>query len=288
MGASFADYHAASPVLDVAITPNRPDCMGVLGLARDLAAAGVGTFKPFAVPEIAAYGPCPVEIRIDDPEGCPAFYGRTIQGVTNGASPEWMQRRLIAAGQRPISALVDITNYVMLAFGRPAHVYDLARLSGAVVARRAKQGEQVLALNDKSYTLDDTMTVIADASAVQKSPGSWAANIRALPPKPPTYCSRSLLRSTRIGVTAAGRPPSDARTRSSAASIPPPRRWPGDPDDMILRICGGTASESVRTDRRGGAESIAFDPALTQRLGGVEYDHGEQRRILAALDLPYR
>ncbi len=118
-------------MFDVAITPNRPDCMGVEGIARDLAAAGIGTFKPYRVEPVAGSFPCPIEIRTDDPEGCPAFYGRVIRGVTNGAAPEWMQQRLLAAGQRPISALVDITNYLMLAFGRPAHAYDLAQLNGA-------------------------------------------------------------------------------------------------------------------------------------------------------------
>jgi phenylalanyl-tRNA synthetase beta chain len=136
VGTAFADYHGSDPVIEVAVTPNRPDCMGVYGNARDLAAAGLGALKPLAVPQVAGDYPCPVEIRTDDPAGCPAFYGRVVRGVTNGQSPDWMQARLIAAGQRPISALVDITNYVMLAFGRPAHAYDLARLSGAVVARR--------------------------------------------------------------------------------------------------------------------------------------------------------
>ena len=129
VGARFADYAGLDdPVFDVAITPNRQDCMGVRGIARDLAAAGLGTLKPLDVPAIEGSFDNPVEIRIEDPEGCPAFYGRTVRGVTNGASPEWMQQRLKAVGQRPISALVDITNYVMLDLGRPRHVYDLAKL----------------------------------------------------------------------------------------------------------------------------------------------------------------
>ena len=122
VGQSFAKYHDTSPVFDVAITPDRPDCMGVQGIARDLAAAGLGTFKPVEPSVIEGEFPCPVEIRTDDAEGCPAIYGRVVRGVDNkAASPEWMRRRLIAAGQRPISAIVDITNYLMLAFGRPAH-----------------------------------------------------------------------------------------------------------------------------------------------------------------------
>ncbi|MEG3597222.1 MAG: phenylalanine--tRNA ligase subunit beta, partial [Pseudomonadota bacterium] len=166
VGQSFAAYSDASPVFDVAITPNRPDCMGVMGIARDLAAAGLGTFKPVDVPVIEGEGPCPVEIRIEDVDGVPAYHGRVIRGVKNGPSPDWLQRRLKAAGQRPISALVDCTNYLMFATGRPAHVYDLRKLSGPVIARRAKNGETVEALNEKTYTLDETMTVIADQKGV--------------------------------------------------------------------------------------------------------------------------
>ncbi|HMP56328.1 MAG TPA: phenylalanine--tRNA ligase subunit beta, partial [Novosphingobium sp.] len=141
VGTPFAAYHGADPVFDVAITPNRPDCMGVMGIARDLAAAGLGRFKPIAELDVPGTFPCPVEIRTEDPQGCPAFYGRVIRGVTNGASPQWLQDRLKSAGQRPISALVDATNYLMLAVGRPAHAYDLARLSGSVGARKARGGE---------------------------------------------------------------------------------------------------------------------------------------------------
>src|SRR4029077_4858138 len=133
---------------------------------RDLAAAGMGSLKPLAVPQIEGSFPCPVPVRIDNPEGCPAVYGRAIRGLTNGSSPEWMQRRLKAAGQRPISALVDITNYVMIDLGRPLHVYDRAKIDGALIARKARAGESLVALNGKPYALDSTMTVIADDKAV--------------------------------------------------------------------------------------------------------------------------
>jgi phenylalanyl-tRNA synthetase beta chain len=167
VGTSFADYAGLDdPVFDVAITPNRQDCMGVRGIARDLAAAGLGKLKPLEIPTIEGCFDNPVDIRVDDPQGCPAFFGRTVRGVTNGPSPEWMQRRLKAAGQRPISALVDITNYVMIDLGRPGHAYDLKELKGAVVARHARDGEQVLALNEKEYVLDAGMTVIADDRSV--------------------------------------------------------------------------------------------------------------------------
>jgi len=122
--------------------------------------------KPLAVPQIEGAFPCPVPVTIEDADGCPAFYGRAIKGLRNGASPEWMQRRLKAAGQRPISALVDITNYVMLDHGRPAHAYDIAKLSGGLTARAARPGEKVLALNEKEYALEPFMTVIADDKQV--------------------------------------------------------------------------------------------------------------------------
>ena len=139
VGASFADFAGLDdPVFDVAVTPNRQDCMGVRGIARDLAAAGLGTLKPLDVPAIEGSFDCPVEIRIEDPEGCPAFFGRAVRGLTNGARPDWMQRRLKAAGQRPISALVDITNYVMLDLGRPAHAYDLSQAERARSSRGAR------------------------------------------------------------------------------------------------------------------------------------------------------
>jgi len=288
VGHDFASYRETSPVFDVAITPNRPDCMGVMGIARDLAAAGLGTFRPFPVPEIAGVGPCPVEIRTDDPEGCPAFHGRVIRGVTNGASPGWMQRRLIAAGQRPISALVDITNYLMLAFGRPAHVYDLAKLTGPVVARRARDGEQVLALNGKSYALDPSITVIADAEGVHDIAGIMGGEHSSVQPETTDVLLEiAYFDPERIGMT--GRRlglASDARTRFERGVDP---AFLDDGlailSDLVLRLCGGEASEVVRAGApHAEPTAIAYDPALAERLGGVAIAEDEQRRILQALD----
>ncbi|MDG6080017.1 phenylalanine--tRNA ligase subunit beta [Erythrobacter litoralis] len=288
VGQSFAEYHDASPVFDVAITPNRPDCMGVYGIARDLAAAGVGTFKPIDVSEIEADGPCPVEIRTDDVEGCPAFYARTVRGISNGASPEWMQRRLIAAGQRPISAVVDITNYLMLAFGRPAHAYDLAKLTGPVVARRAKDGEKIEALNEKAYTLDETMTVIADDSGVHDIAGIMGGEHSSVGDgTTDVLLEIAYFDPERIGVT--GRKlglATDARTRFERGVDP---EFLDDGlailTSLILRICGGEASEVVRAGKPPvEAQVLTFDPALTKRLGGVEIAEDEQRRILEGLD----
>ncbi len=287
VGTSFADYHGVDPVIEVAVTPNRPDCMGIHGIARDLAAKGLGTLRPIAMPAFSASGACPVEIRTDDPEGCPAFYGRVITGVTNGASPDWLQARLKSAGQRSISLLVDLTNYLMLGFGRPAHVYDLAKLSGAVVARRARDGEQVLALNEKTYTLDAEMVVIADEVQVHDIAGIMGGEHSSV-----TEATTDVLleiayfNPARIGAT--GRKlglSSDARTRFERGVDP---EFLDDGLDLltglIVELAGGTPSEVVRAGSPPSAPKvIAFDPGLTTRLGGVDVPEGEQKRILESL-----
>ncbi len=159
------------PVIDVAITPNRPDALGVHGIARDLAAKGLGKLKPLNVPAIKGNhtSPIAVELRFDKDhaDACSMFVGRHVRGVKNGPSPEWLQRRLMAVGLRPISALVDITNYITFTFGRPLHVFDANKVKGAIHARMAEQGETLLALDGKEYTLDETMTVIADDNGAE-------------------------------------------------------------------------------------------------------------------------
>lgn len=288
VGTSFSEYHAASPIIDVAITPDRPDCMGVMGIARDLAAAGLGTFKPVVADEIAGEGACPVEIRTDDAEGCPAFYGRVVRGVDNtGSSPDWMQRRLKAAGQRVISPLVDATNYLMLAFGRPAHVYDLAKLDGPVVARRARNGEQIEALNEKTYTLDLTMTVIADDAGVHDVAGIMGGrHSGATAATTDVLLEIAYFDAARIGVT--GRKlglTSDARTRFERGV---------DPEfldeglailtSLIVKTCGGTPTEVVRAGQPPvEPKLVRFDPERTAKLGGIEVSEDRQRAILTGL-----
>lgn len=292
VGTSFADYRGEGPVFDVAITPNRPDCMGVYGIARDLAAAGLGTLKPLTIEKAAASFPCPVEIRTDDPDGCPAFYGRVIRGVRNGASPEWLQAALRSAGQRPISALVDVTNFLMLGFGRPAHAYDLAKLTGAVVARRAQDGEQVLALNEKTYTLDAEMTVIADDSGVHDIAGIMGGEHSGVSEDTTDVLLEiAYFDPERIGLT--GRRlglASDARTRFERGVDP------AFLDDglelltaLILKICGGEASEVVRAGSPPSEPRVvSYDPALAEKLGGVAVPEDEQKAILASLGFVLR
>jgi phenylalanyl-tRNA synthetase beta chain len=288
VGTSFADYAGLDDaVIDVSITPNRQDCMGVRGIARDLAAAGLGMLKPLDVPQIEGSFDNPVEIRVEDAEGCPAFFGRTVRGLTNGASPDWMQRRLKAAGQRPISALVDITNYVMLDLGRPAHAYDLKELKGAVSARRARDGEKVLALNEKEYLLDGTMTVIADEGQVHDIGGIMGGEHSGVSAAT-TDTLLEIAYFTPINIARTGQKlqlTSDARSRFERGVDP------AFLDDglailtgHILDICGGEASRVTRAGKPPiDGKRIRFDPARTAALGGMEVPADRQRAILESL-----
>ncbi|NBU78104.1 MAG: phenylalanine--tRNA ligase subunit beta [Sphingomonadaceae bacterium] len=288
IGVNFADYaRLDDPIIDVAITPNRQDCMGVRGIARDLAAAGLGTLKPLNVPAIAGSFPCPTDIRIADPEGCPAFYGRVVRGVTNGESPDWMQARLKAAGQRPISALVDITNYVMLDHGRPSHAYDLAKLTGAVSARRATDGETVTALNGKDYRLTADMTVIADEAGVHDIAGIMGGEHSGC-----AESTRDVLlevayftpeRIAKTGQSLALT--SDARSRFERG-VDPAFLEDGLAllTGLILDICGGEASEIVRAGEPPLAQkTLSYDFGLCARLGGMDVPADRQTAILESL-----
>ncbi|HEX8447061.1 MAG TPA: phenylalanine--tRNA ligase subunit beta [Sphingomonas sp.] len=288
VGVAYADYAALSdPVIDVAITPNRQDCMGVRGIARDLAAAGLGTLKPLLIPTIKPAFPCPIAIRTDDPEGCPALFGRVMRGIVNGASPDWMARRLTAVGQRPISALVDITNYVMLDHGRPLHVYDLAKLDGALVARKATAGETLTALNGKDYALTPAMTVIADAATVHDIGGIMGglhSGVSADTTDIVIECA--WFEPTTIARTgqalALG---SDARTRFERG-VDPEFLGPGlaIATDLIRQLCGGDASDAITAgEPPNGVRVIAHDPALCLRLAGMTVAYDRQRAILTAL-----
>ena len=288
VGTSFADYAGLDDaVFDVAITPNRQDCMGVRGIARDLAAAGLGTLKPLEVPDIEGSFDNPVEIRVEDPEGCPAFYGRTVRGVRNGPSPEWMQRRLKAAGQRPISALVDITNYVMLDLGRPAHAYDLKQVSGAMVARAARAGETVVALNEKEYSLDPWMTVIADERQVHGIGGVMGGEHSGVDEgTTDTLLEIAYFTPERVAKTGQALAlTSDARSRFERG-VDPAFLDEGLAilTGLILDICGGEASRATRAGAPPVEEKrVSFDPARTAALGGIEVPEAEQRSILERL-----
>lgn len=287
VGTPFAEYHGADPVFDVAITPNRPDCMGLFGIARDLAASGLGTLAPILAEHHDGSFDCPVEIRTDDPAGCPAFYGRVIRGVKNGPSPQWLQDRLKSAGQRPISALVDITNYVMLGHGRPAHAYDLAKLTGAVVARKAQDGEVCLALNGKEYPLDATMTVIADDSGVHDIAGIMGGEHSGCTEET-TDVLLEIAYFDPEHIAATGRKlnlTSDARQRFERGVDPQFLDTGLDYlTQLILNVCGGEPSRIVRAGTPPlGAKVIAYDPSLAETLGGVAIPAARQQAILEAL-----
>ncbi len=287
VGTAFADYAGlGDPVIDVSITPNRQDCMGVRGIARDLAAAGLGILKPLRVDPVPVMGPGP-EVQIEAPDGCPAYFGQTVSGVTNGASPDWMQRRLKAIGQRPISALVDITNYVMIDLGRPLHVYDKAKLSGALVVRKAKPGEQVLALNEKTYTLDESVTVIADDNGVHDIGGIMGGEDTGVSGTTtdvviecaffdPDHIART---GQKLGLT------SDARSRFERGVDP---AFLGDGIAIAARyvvdLCGGSASEVTRAGEAPTApRSYRYDPARAETLGGLAVPAERQKAILERL-----
>ncbi len=172
VGRRYVDVLGLSdPVIEIKLTPNRPDCTGVRGVARDLAAAGLGQLKAErSIEGVEGDFDCPVDIRLefpgDDATACPCFAGRYIKGIKNGPSPTWMQKRLKAIGQKPINAVVDVTNYISIDRGRPLHVYDADKLVGAIRARLGRAGEEFLGLNGKAYACDETMCVIADDRAV--------------------------------------------------------------------------------------------------------------------------
>jgi len=294
VGTAFPDYAGLNdPVIDVSVTPNKQDCMGVRGIARDLAAAGIGTLKPLAqvyrsekIEPVAGEGPGP-DVRTDDPEGCPAFYAQGVSGVTNKAAPEWMRRFLTAIGQKPISALVDITNFVSVDLGRPLHVYDKAKLSGGLVARRAKAGEQVLALNGKTYTLDETMTVIADDVAVHDIGGIMGGEHSGVSDDTTDViieCAyfdpdHIALTGQKLGLT------SDARQRFERGVDP------AFLDDglaiatkLVVDHCGGTPSGITRAGQPPVTPKVvAYAPARAETLGGLAIPAERQKDILERL-----
>lgn len=293
VGTSFADYAGLDdPVIEVSVTPNKQDCMGVRGIARDLAASGIGTLKPLSevyrsgVDPVAGSGEAP-EVRTDDSAGCPAFFAQNVSGLKNGPAPKWMADRLKAIGQKPISVLVDITNFVSIDLGRPLHVYDRAKLSGGLVARKATDGEEVLALNGKTYALDAGMTVIADSAQVHDIGGIMGGEDSGVSDDTtdvliecayfdPEHIART---GQKLMLT------SDARQRFERG-VDPAFLETGlaIATRLVLEHCGGTASPVTRS---GSApvepRTVAYDPAYCAALGGIDVAASEQQAILERL-----
>jgi len=280
------------PVIDIAITPNRPDCLGVRGVARDLAAAGLGKLKR-ADRGYEGEGEfdCPVEIKLDFPDeaadACPAFTGRLIRGVRNGPSPEWIQKRLRAVGLRPINALVDVTNYISYDRARPLHVYDADKLRGAIRARLGKEGETFLALDDAEYEVDETMCVIADDKAVLGLGGViGGADTGCTEATTNVFIESAYFDPVRTAMT--GRKTgvlSDARFRFERGIDPTSHTLGANlATAMILKFCGGEPSRlrhAGETPPRPGP--VTFDTREVKRLTGVDLKPAQITKTLTKL-----
>ena len=292
VGVAYARFAGLDdPVIDVAVTPNRPDATGVAGIARDLAAAGLGTVKTPAPKAYAGAFDCPTRVHLDfapaDKHLCPAFALRLVRGVTNGPSPEWMQKRLRAIGLRPISALVDITNYITFDRGRPLHVFDFAKVAGDLTVRRARASESVLALDGKAHALDESMVVIADANGVESIAGIMGGEHSGC-----DLTTRDVLIESALwdptNIAQTGRKlgiVTDARYRFERG-VDPDFCVPGCDlaTEFVLSICGGDPSRMVvagdpSTPRR----SIPFPYSEVKRLLGVDIPRDEGEAILRRL-----
>jgi phenylalanyl-tRNA synthetase beta chain len=293
VGKRFIDVMGLDdPVIEVKLTPNRPDCTGVRGIARDLAACGLGTLKP--EPKIAGVEgkyDCPIDIQLVFPKGaedaCPCFAGRYIRGIKNGDSPAWMQRRLKAVGARPINAVVDVTNYISLDRGRPLHVYDADKLVGAIRARLGKKGEKFIGLDGKTYEADETMCVIADDRAVLGFGGIMGGEETGC-----THETRNVLIECAyfdpLRTAATGRKAglqTDARYRFERG-VDPAFILPG--LDLATRMMlDGAGGEPSKARIAGSPPEprtvISFDFKRIEKLAGLKIEETEARKILVDL-----
>ncbi|WP_333585636.1 phenylalanine--tRNA ligase subunit beta [Phenylobacterium sp.] len=308
VGTPAAEALGLEAVIDFEVTPNRPDWLGVAGIARDLAAAGLGQLKDLAVSPVKGAFPCPISIRLDAPDACPIFAGRVIRGVKNGPSPAWLQQRLVSVGLRPINALVDVTNLISYDRARPLHVYDCGKLVGDVIVARLGAGqadaapgrtdqaspaphrdEQLIALDGKTYDLTAEMCVIADAGGERpiglggvmggESTGSSEETTDVFLESAWFDPIRTAQTGRLTGIT------SDAQYRFARGVDP------GFVVDglelatrLILDICGGEASEVVVAGQAPAPPSaITFDRAYVRRLSGLTIDEARIDQILSDL-----
>ena len=291
VGKPFADVIGANdPVIEINLTPNRADCTGVSGIARDLAATGIGKFIENAPKPVKGEFPCPVSVKLDfgdTPSLCPGFALRLVKGVKNGPSPEWLQKRLTAIGLRPINALVDITNYMTFDRGRPLHVFDASKVHGNLTVRRGKAGEELLALDGRTYKLDDTMCVIADEKGVESLAGIMGGE--------ETGCSETttdvLIESALwvpLNIAQTGRKlgiNSDARYRFER-DVDPNFMVPGieEATKLVLDLCGGTPSDIVVEGFSPVDDKpIDFPANEVKRLTGLDVSLTEMKRVLSHL-----
>ncbi len=291
LGVRFIDYAGLNdPMIYIKITPNRPDALGVRGIARDLAARGLGFLKPLPVDPVPGRFPSPIGVTIDPvlkDKGCPLFAGRVIRGVKNGSSPDWLKKRLRAVGLRPISALVDITNFFTFDVNRPLHVFDAAKVKGGLRIHPAKGGEELLALDGKTYAFEPGMMVISDDNGPESIAGVMGGEVSGVTADTVDVFVESAYWDP-ITVAATGRAlriNSDARYRFERG-VDPAFTVPGLElaTKMIMDICGGEPSEVVVDGAvPDTTRSYRFDPARVGSLVGMEIPEGEQRATLVSL-----
>lgn len=279
------------PVIELGITPDRADCFGVRGIARDLAAAEIGTLKPLQADELAGGFTSPIQWQRDfSPEhgdACPMVVGRYFRGVKNGPSPKWVQDRLTAIGLRPISALVDITNLVTFDLCRPLHVFDADKLAGDLTMRFARDGEEILALDGKEYTLENGMNVIADKNAVHAIGGIMGGELTGCTEETTNvFLEVALFDPIRTATT--GRKlniESDARYRFERGLDPESAYWGAHvATRLILEFCGGEASElTIAGEMPEWARPVSLRPARLKTFGGVDVATEDAVAILQRL-----
>ncbi len=296
VGAAYADYAGLDdPVIDIAVTTNRSDAFGVSGIARDLAASGLGTVIDRSIEPVAGDGPCPVDVRLDlsdKASWCPAFALRLVRGVKNGPSPKWLQQKLLAIGLRPINALVDITNFVTMDRSRPLHVFDAAKVKGDLTVRPARNGEELLALDGKTYALDPQVCVIADDNGVESLAGIMGGEASGCDEATTDVLIESALWDP-INIAQTGRRlavVSDARHRFERG-VDPAFTVPGVElaTRLVMEICGGTPTDVVVAGEVPEPRTvIEFPLTEIRRLAGIDPSMAEVTGILQALGFTTR
>ncbi len=288
VGKPYAEWAGlGDPVFEINLTPNRQDCAGVHGIARDLFAADMGKFKDPAIKPIKGEFPCPVKVTVEDESLCPGFALRLVRGVKNGSSPQWLQKRLTSIGLRPINALVDITNFMTYDRARPLHVFDAKKVKGNLVVRRARDGETLLALDGRTYTLDSGICVIADDHGVESLAGIMGGEASGCDENTTDVLIESALWNE-INIAQTGRKlgiNSDARYRFERG-VDPAFMVPGLElaTRLVMDICGGVPSENVVAgDAFGRERVIDFPLTEVKRLAGLDVPLVEVKRILARL-----
>jgi phenylalanyl-tRNA synthetase beta chain len=291
VGKPYVDWAGVSdPVIEINLTPNRPDCTGVAGIARDLGATAIGAYKNKIPKPMKGAFPCPVKVTLDfgkTPSLCPAFGLRLVRSVKNGPSPDWLQKPLMAIGLRPINALVDITNFITFDRGRPLHVFDAAKVHGNLTVRRAKNGETLLALDGKTYTLDEAICVIADEKGVESLSGIMGGEASGCSETTTDVLIESALWDE-LNIAQTGRKlgiNSDARYRFERG-VDPNFMVPGLElaTQMVLDLCGGETSDIVVAgDPTPKEKVIDFPSSELPRLAGLKLPLADMRCVLEKL-----